>query len=139
MASETVYVGCKMPNGVVLNLTRYEVVDKDRGAVRRMGDEHPTVTLKGNSIKEGVPDLSIGGYVFTAVARDFWEEWFLTHDDSPLIKDGYILPPENTKSSSEAKGRERVDIPGQSARITDKDSRVRGLGVAKYSPDDMAA
>ena len=139
MATDYVYVGCKMPNGVILNLTSYELVDKDRGLVRRSGDELRTVELKGNAVKMGVPDLNIGGYVFTRVPRDFWEEWFLTHDDNSLIKDGDILPPENTEKSSEAKGRERADEAGQFERIKEGDIRMRSLGVKKFVADDIAA
>ena len=139
MASDVVYVGCKMPNGVVLNLTKYELLDKNSGMVRRIGDELETVTLKGNAVKQGVPDLSVGGYVFTAVPRDFWEEWFLTHDDSSLLKDGYIMAPENTRKASEDKAKDHVAEPGQNDRLTDRDPRVRSLGVKKYDPEDLAA
>ena len=70
MAADMIYVGCKMPMGVVLNLSHYEVVNKEHSVVQRVGEEH-TVTLKGNGHRQERPDLSIDGFVFTAVPRDF--------------------------------------------------------------------
>lgn len=135
--AEMIYVGCKMPNGVVLNLTSYEVINKEHGLIRRVGNEHPTVTLKGNAFKEGTPNLSIDGYVFTAVPKDFWDAWLASHADSSLIKDGFIKPAKS-QNDTKAVAREFSDEPGQNERITENDKRVRNLGVAKFQMDEAA-
>lgn len=139
MASEFVFVGCKMPGGVVLNLDTYEVISKEHGLVRRQ--EGAKVALKGNAVGFGKPDISIDGYVFTRIDREFWDQWLATHADSPLIKDGLIKA---AKSEADRKpmAREMAKEPGQFDRLNaepGRDPRTRGLKVAKYDPDDERA
>lgn len=140
MAADTdfVRVGCKMPNGVILNLTRYEIVNKEHGVIQREGDDRPTVTLKGNAVKVGMPDLSIDGYVFTKVPKAFWDEWLKTHADSSLLRDGYIKA---AASLDQAKGlaADHAKERGMFPRLTEKDERTRALKVEKFNADDKAA
>ena len=116
-ADAYVHVGCKMPNGVILNLMSYEIVSREHGVVQRNGDDKPTVTLKGNAFREGRPDLSIDGYVFTKVPKDFWDEWVKTHSDSPLLRDGFIKAA-LTMDAATKTAREYENAPGQFERIT---------------------
>jgi hypothetical protein len=106
----TVMVGCKHPNGVVLNLDKLEPVGT-QGQVRIVKHK-VTVTLKGWAHRFNQPDPAegLGGYVLTAVPRDFWEEWVKTHDDFPMLLDKTILGP---PSSPDAAGQARAhdDIP----------------------------
>ena len=119
--------------------------------MRRVGDDLPTVTLKGNAYREGKADISINGYVFTPVPKDFWEEWLRTHADSSLLRDGFIKAA-TTEANTKAVAREHAEEPGQFERLSpgrdpkDKHRSVqeivtRGgrLGVKPYDKEDMAA
>lgn len=136
--TEMVRIGCKMPSGVVLNLTSYELVNKEHSVIRRVGDEKATVTLKGNAFRQDRPDLSINGYVFTQVPKAFWDEWKASHADSSLLADGFII---EAKSEDHSKGiaKERRDERGMFPRLVEKDERVRGLKVKTFDPKDEAA
>lgn len=137
MAGDFVHVGCKIPSGIILNLTRYEVLNKEHGIVQRQGEELDTVTLKGTAIKFGQPDLSLDGYVFTRVPKDFWDEWMRTHADSSLLKDGFIKAAPS-ESAAKSIAREHEKERGQFPRITEDDPRVRNLGLKKFDPKDDA-
>jgi hypothetical protein len=105
----TVLVGCKMPNGVVLNLDRYEIViDRD---VRRI-EGSKTVKLKGNAIAFGTPDITVGGYAFTTVDADFWEAWVKHNVNSSLLADKLIFARPRTPDA-EAQAREQSSVAGQ--------------------------
>ena len=92
-AGEMVLVGCKHPNGVVLNLDRLEKVN-DQGQVRMVKGKQ-TVTLKGWAHPFNRPDPAegLGGYVLTPVPADFWNAWLESHSDFPMLEDMTILPP----------------------------------------------
>ena len=67
MAGETVLVGCKAPNGLILNLDRYEV--DAQGRARRMTGLK-TVTLAGWAHRIGFepdPTAETGGYRFETI------------------------------------------------------------------------
>ena len=139
MAADMIYVGCKMPMGVVLNLSHYEVVNKEHSVVQRVGEEH-TVTLKGNGHRQERPDLSIDGFGFTAVPRDFWDEWLKTHADSPLLRDGFIKPALSVDAQKKV-AREHEKEPGMFPRLTEADPRTKNLDrtLKAYNADDVAA
>lgn len=132
---ENVFVGCKMPNGVVLNLTSYEVTDEQRGSVRRVGEELGTVTLRGTQVPFGAQPVTINGYAFTPVPADFWEAWIAEHADMSLVKDGLIIVG-STMADAKAIGKERIKEPGQFEQLAENDSRVRSLGVKTFDPED---
>lgn len=138
MAADMVHVGCKMPQGVTLDLDRCVVVDEARGIVRVEKGKLPPVTLKGNALKFGQPDISIEGYVFTAVPKDFWDEWLSRNAESPLLTDGFIKPAISLDAAKKI-AREHEKERGQFPRLTENDERVRGLGVKKFDPKDEAA
>ena len=138
MAGDVVFVGCKMPSGVTLNLHRYELINKEQGTVRFVRSTVPEVTLKGNAFKFGQPDLSIDGYVFTRVPKDFWDEWIKRNADSSLIADGYIKPAATLDAGAKI-AREHEKERGQFPRLVDGDERTRGLKVKKFDPKDDAA
>jgi hypothetical protein len=125
-----------MPLGVVLNLDRYEVVNERHGVIRRINGG-ATVTLKGNAVRLGKPDLSIDGYVFTRVAADFWAEWLKTHADSSLLADGFIKPAATVDAANKI-AREHEKERGQNPRLIEGDERTRGLGVKKFDAKDDA-
>lgn len=98
-------VGCKHPNGVVLNLDNYVVVNPANNLIRRVGGG-ATVTLKGWSHRFNEPDptAETGGYRLTPVPADFWEKWLATHQDFPLLQDDIIKgPPARGSAIDQAK------------------------------------
>jgi len=96
---ETVLVGCNAPNGIVLNLDKYILVNPANNAVQRM-DGSATVTLNGWAHRWGSPDPSVQGrgYVLTHVDKSFWDAWFKLNESSSLIRDRIILPPHRDAS-----------------------------------------
>jgi 2,3-bisphosphoglycerate-independent phosphoglycerate mutase len=78
----TVTVGCKLPNGLHLDLKN------EAGA--RIGER---VTLRGFSVPYGMPALSIvGGYALTPnVDADYFEKWMKANENSDLVKKGFIF------------------------------------------------
>lgn len=150
-ANEFVYVGCKMPSGVVLHLRQNENQGTPQmPVIVTNGDEHGEVRLKGTSRKFGQPDLSIDGYVFTRVPKDFWEKWLALNAGSSLLRDHFIKAAA-TVDAGHKMAREMEAMPGQSERIAERDpknknrtpadlaSRGASLGVKKYEADDDRA
>ena len=97
---ETVLVGCNAPNGIVLNLDKYTLVNPANNAVHRV-DGGVAVTLNGWAHRWGSPDPSVHGrgYVLTSVEKSFWDAWFKLNENSPLIRDKIILPPHRDASA----------------------------------------
>ena len=149
--SDHVFVGCKMPAGVILNLRRTRV-ERANGMVEVVveGDDIPDVRLKGTARKAGAVPIDIDGYVFTPVPAEFWNEWVKRNANSSLIKDGFIKP---AKSMDDGRriAREHEGAPGMFAPLVldkagdsadkfrtqaERVSRVAGLGVSKGSNKD---
>lgn len=127
--ADVIYVGCKMPNGVVLDLDKYEVIDERTGTVRTIKSKIPPVRLKGNAVAFGKPDISIDGYVFTPVPLEFWTEWLKSHSDLSLLADGYIKAAPTMEAARKI-AREHEAERGQFPRLVpDGDERTRGLDV----------
>lgn len=138
--TQTVVVGCKHPNGLVLNLDQYEVTDTQRQTVRKIAGK-TTVTLRGTAHKFGEPNLvaSTGGYRLTPIPADFWEAWFERNKDSPLIHDRVILPPPsaNGRGNATAQAVEHTEIAGVSPPLNpDGDGRIGGLKT--QTPKEIA-
>lgn len=93
LLADTVMVGCKSPNGLVLNLDQSVKTD-DRGGSRIIRGAQ-TVVLKGWAHPFNRPDPAVetGGYVLTQVPTEFWDKWFAVNAESTFIIDKIILPP----------------------------------------------
>lgn len=126
--ADVVYVGCKTPNGLVLTLNRYEVINKEQGTVRLVESPHAPVRLNGNRVGFGKPDLTIDGYMFTAVPKDFWEEWLKQNASSSLLTDRYIKAAISLDAGKRM-AREHETERGQFAPLTEKDERTRSIPV----------
>ena len=144
MAGETVLVGTKMPTGIALNLDTTLWMNKDQvGAspvTRVVKSKHPEVTLKGTAYKQGIepPPITIDGFVFTSVPKDFWDEWLATHADFGPLLDGYIIAAP-TKDAASKMAREQEKNLGHNPRLVESDPRVRGTGAKTYDPQSEAA
>lgn len=93
MAEEMVLVGCKAPNGVVLDTDRYERTDSTTLGIRTIVGKRFTLKGWAHDVNKPDPAQGTGGYVLTPVPASFWEEWVKTHPDFPLLTDKTILPP----------------------------------------------
>jgi hypothetical protein len=145
-SSNTVLVGCKAPNGLILNLDGYEVLSKEHGTVRRVVSDVPPVHLRGNAYPEGkTPRLKGGrfvandqisdGYVFTPVPVDFWTEWLARNKDGSLVRDRIVIAAQ-TVDAAEKQARELEAERGLSPRLTEDDERVKATGVKPYDAKD---
>ncbi|MDR3534020.1 MAG: hypothetical protein P4L90_26070 [Rhodopila sp.] len=116
--ADMVVVGCKAPNGLILNLDRYVAVGKEEnGNVRREAGKGK-VTLKGWARPWGAPDTTEGGYALTAIPKDFWDEWYKLNATSDLVVNKVILGP-HRDSISQARDHAAVEQMFRPARITD--------------------
>ena len=108
MAGGMVMIACKAPNGIVLDLDRYEVLNIEKGIIRTHKGPMPPVTLKGWAAPFGQPPGTVGGYGLTAVPADFWEAWFSVNANSPLLADKIILPPHK---DTHAQAKDHAEVP----------------------------
>ena len=139
MAGDVVYVGCKMPNGVVLNLDENELINAQFGMIRVNKSPLPPVTLKGNKTAFGKPAL-VGpdDYAWTAVPVEFWTEWLKRNQDSGLIRDGFIKPAPTVEASKKI-AREHEAERGQfPALLPDNDPRAKDTKVSPYDGKEGA-
>lgn len=88
--SQTVFVGCKLPRGIMLQLHTEGTIDRQvmGGGIKaqkifmRDPGKDSSVRLKGNTLPFGsLPNYPIvGGYGITEVSRAFFEKW---HGQNP--------------------------------------------------------
>lgn len=101
-AADTVYVGCKMPNGLVLQNCALEQVReavpggfKDVPMYRRLPE---TYRLNGSSMTHeqrmsgdvGYPIVH-GTAITGGVPREFWEKWFDDNKHSELVRNNIVF------------------------------------------------
>lgn len=86
--AELVTVGCKLPNGIVLEVNNAEVMLCGwRGSESRI----------------------VGGYGLTQVDKELWDAWLKLHKNQPYVKKGLVFAQENGNSArAQAKEREKV-------------------------------
>jgi hypothetical protein len=111
--SQTVMVGCRLPNGIWLDFydEHGNMVDKDGRPLtfdrkgRQTPGQIPRVRLQGNghyllpnadrTFKN--PDIQKGA-VLTVVDRDHWEKWYAKHLSHPAIMSGAIFAADDLAS-----------------------------------------
>jgi hypothetical protein len=97
-ASDTVVVGCKLPNGIVLqNWKMVETTEPSQQGYKKINmavrDGEP-VRLRGAAVPFGKMPLHAitSGYALTyGVKRDFWEHWRESNKDSDLLKNNIVF------------------------------------------------
>jgi hypothetical protein len=114
--SQTVWIGCKLPRGLVIQCCEEVVLDKPTfgGGVKptrmfmRTGEQ---VRLKGYAVPFGkVPNYPIiGDFGLTEVKRDFWERWISQNSKLELVTKGLIFV-HGEKASVEAYAQEHADL-----------------------------
>ncbi|HDJ1441608.1 TPA: hypothetical protein PPN70_004057 [Serratia rubidaea] len=86
--AEQVTVGCKLPNGLVLDV------------------QGKQVKINGFRSKEV---RIIGGYGLTSIDKDLWDAWLKVHKNQPYVKNGAIFAQENGNSArAQANEQEKV-------------------------------
>lgn len=94
---ENVLVGCKLPNGVVLQ--NYEMKDvmemtpQGSRTVKAAVKKGAPITLKGVAMRFGqVPEFQMSnGYALTPVPAPFWVEWLAANRDSDLVQNKLVF------------------------------------------------
>lgn len=112
-SSGTVAIGCKMPQGLEIQLEKEAAGDPDpKTGVRpkiwvRDGEK---IILNGtNANKRG--GRVIGGYGLTEVSADTWDRWYASHQDFAPIKAGLIIVGKRT-ADARAEAKEKAKIQG---------------------------
>lgn len=135
MAGEVIYIGCKVPIGVTLDLDQYETVGPNN-SIRTIKGKLPPVTLKGDAGKFGVVNpLNIDGYVFTPVPVAFWDQWLAQNAESSLLADG-LIKPAKTMDAANKIARDHIAERGFAPRLTEGDPRIRSTGVKAFDQKD---
>jgi hypothetical protein len=91
-AAKTLIVGCKLPNGLILEMGRY-------------GDtRYQKVEVKGaNSAKVA------GGYGLTPVDAEFWAAWLKKHAHLDCVTKGHVFA-HSTEASAISHATERAEL-----------------------------
>jgi len=117
-SANTVTVGCKMPGGLLLQLTKgYEENEPVMGGgsrkvtvYRRDGEK---VKLNGCAVPVGAPQprhMIIGGYGLTPnVKADFINEWMRQNADSKLVKNNLVFIAAS-RDAAESKAEEQAAV-----------------------------
>lgn len=87
-SGDVVYVGCKLPNGLLL----------------QVGNE--AVELAGANASE-----IVGGYGVTPVSRDFWDAWAAEHRSYEPLKNDLIFV-QDKELDARAQAKEQKEVKG---------------------------
>lgn len=116
-SGRVVYVGCKLPHGIRLELFPHQAPPKTEGELRMLFSSHRAVRsiahvdLRGaNSIDTEQSLRKQSNLVFpfavTEVDAAFWEAWVAVNADKPFLKNGQVFcVGEKRAAVSEAKNR----------------------------------
>jgi hypothetical protein len=98
--TSTVWIGCKLPNGLLLRLCNEVTIDRPTfgGGVKPtkvfMPDpDQGEVKLRGYAVRFGwIPKFSIiGDFALTEVDRGWWEKWKAQNSGFGMLKNGLIF------------------------------------------------
>lgn len=113
--SDTVWVGCKMPKGIVIQLHQQCDIEQKvlGGGVRivpvpmRVGEQ---VRLRGFAVPFGVvpKHTIVGDFGLTEVKREFWETWCRQNPKLDMLTSGLIFW-HSDKIDAEAEAAEKAD------------------------------
>lgn len=82
-SQNTVMVGCKLPNGLNLEIFEEGKTDDDKKIFRRTGQRFLVLGSNSSNV--------VGGYGLTRVDADFWDAWKAQHANFPALKAGLIF------------------------------------------------
>lgn len=143
--SSTVWIGCKLPNGLLLQL--HEETQMDRPVVgggikpvkvfMRTGE---TVRLRGPAVPFGaLPRFTIeSGYALTEVKRDFWERWVEQNKTMDIVKEGLVFcQSDKVNAEAEARDKGRDIMSGLEPLVGPQDRRVEKLQSPNLTDIDI--
>jgi hypothetical protein len=134
-STTTVLVGCKLPNGLVMELLEPGMIlDKDGKPAegRRPAPAGERVILKGaNSLRtDRRAAQGEHPYGITTVSKAFWEAWFARNKDFDFVRRGFVFVVEragadNALADARAISKERRGLrTGLEALALEKDPRM---------------
>ncbi len=114
--TDTVWVVCKLPRGLIIQLTEQVIMDRPTfgGGLKpmtmhmRVGEQ---VRLKGYAIPYGkIPNYPIiGDFGMTEVKREFWEKWLSQNKNfEPVLKGLIYAHGEQNSASAYAQEHEKL-------------------------------
>jgi hypothetical protein len=142
MSKETVIIGCRLPNGLVLEVG-YETVTESNGKMVPLvvrGPNYQRIVLKGwNAHSEAmraneiqVPAaMDTRPYLNRNVDKAAWEEWKSKHPDSWLIERGILFEAKN-EPDAQVKA---LDVAKEKLILAplDKEALPPGIAVADFA------
>lgn len=101
-ATDTVTVGCKLPNGLILrnfHTEKYnEAVPGGFREAQRAVPEEDTYRINGNAIPAHLIQsgnlpygMAHGAALTPGVPREFWERWLVSNAASDLVRKGFVF------------------------------------------------
>ena len=101
-SNKTVIVACKVPNGVILKVWRFEddeeaVLGGGKRTFKRPVQDGPSYELKGPAAPvRGRPQAPVaGGYALNkGIPLEFWQKWLEQYKDSALVVNKMVFAAE---------------------------------------------
>lgn len=135
----TVYIGCKLSQGLVMELAEPGfVLDKDGKPVitRQPAPVGERVILKGSNSLRTDRRAAQGThlYAITPVPRDFWNAWYAKYKDAEFVRKGFVFlasdaaQPDTALRDAQAAAKERIgERTGMEAIALKDDPRIKAL------------
>lgn len=121
-----VYVGCKLPNGIWM-----EIIKPHAAAVSLVpaAPTGPRIQLAGaNSVRVERTNPADHGFGVTLVDEEFAKAWFENQKDSPFVKDGHVfMVASEAAVRSEIKDRKDEKTGLEPLRTDGKEPRLQGV------------
>lgn len=140
-STTTVTVGCKLPNGLVMELP-------EPAAGRQLlpgpiGERHVLAGANSKLVKTPIGFVTSGTYRYgvTQVPKEFAEAWFARHKDFDFVKRGMVFMVNNEASANAAAKERENDAATRTGLepLGEKDSRLpKGVSRNKQTEADAA-
>lgn len=105
MSTDTVTIGCKLPNGLLLS------VEKDGKVVEHRVNGWNASAILGSTC--GFTDN---------VPKELWEEWLKKFKDSKVVKNGLIFA-QSSERKAQAEAKEKEDVKSGKEQIKQHDGK----------------
>jgi hypothetical protein len=146
---DTVTVGCKVPNGLLLRVFKMvegtePVLGGGSRKTKVAAQAGETIRINGFSLPRG-PDFDpdrahavVGGFGLThGVDADFFHEWMSQNKDSDLVKNGLIFAHESAESARSEAAEKKSEVSGLEPLRQDRDPRAPR--TIQAAPEQKAA
>ena len=138
-AGETVTVGCKLPNGMHLDLY-IPTGEKQRLGT---GDDFPIYRVERVTVRgayagkpQGTPSLPVGAAGLTSgVPKDFWDKWVAANAKMPVVVNGLVFAHAEKASARAIVSERRSERTGLEG--LDRDKPAPSLKEDKRGPNGL--